>query len=290
MTIEYYRNFIAIVECGSILAASKKIHIAQPALSHQLKVMETEFGTELLYRGARNVKLTEAGKILYLKAKSICSLSDAAFTEISNQLSGIEGTLSIALPPTNSSDFLEMLLGNFMNDYPNVNLELHESTSSEVADCVETGISEIGFIRAPISNSYLFDIYPVESEKIIAAIPASHPLYKNNSLKLSDLSSYNLVSPRGCVETIKNAANEIGFEPKFCVITTSRTLALEFTNFKDAIALIPVAKNDNISNKMRLVEISDCTLEVPRAFIIKKKSHLSNVAKNFLKYHGIEFS
>lgn len=287
MNIEYYRNFISIVECGSILGASKKICIAQPALSHQLKVMESEFGTELLYRGARNVKLTEAGKILYRKAKSICSLSDAAFTEISNQLSGIRGTLSIALPPTNSSDFTKILLDDFIKNYPNVNLELHELTSQEVANCVETGICEIGFIRAPISNSYLFDIYPIKSERIVAVIPQNHPLSKNNDLKLSDLKFHDLVVPRGCTKTVKDAMNELRFEPRFYTITTSRTLAITLANLKNAIALIPIAENDNLNNEINIKSISDYILEVPRAFILKKNSPISVMAQNFLKFHNI---
>lgn len=71
MNLTYYQNFVTIVECGTISAASRKLLIAQPALSAQLKALEREFGTELLERTARKVILTKAGKILYEKAKHI---------------------------------------------------------------------------------------------------------------------------------------------------------------------------------------------------------------------------
>lgn len=66
MDIEYYRNFIAIVEAGSILGASKKLSIAQPALSKQIKVMQRYFDTQLIIakRGSHRIELTDAGKVL----------------------------------------------------------------------------------------------------------------------------------------------------------------------------------------------------------------------------------
>ena len=72
MNIEYYRNFIAIVEAGSISAAAKRVAVAQPALSNQLKTLQKKFGTPLLNlkRGGHTVELTEAGCILYNKANT----------------------------------------------------------------------------------------------------------------------------------------------------------------------------------------------------------------------------
>ena len=78
MTTDTYRNFIAIVECGNILAASQKLMVAQPALSNQLKNLEKNMGTRLLNRGSRAVTLTAAGEIFYQKAKIIVSMEDSA--------------------------------------------------------------------------------------------------------------------------------------------------------------------------------------------------------------------
>ena len=61
MDMEYYRNFIAIVEAGSLSAASKRVHVAQPALSNQLKLLQKKFGTQLvnIRRGVHNIELTQ---------------------------------------------------------------------------------------------------------------------------------------------------------------------------------------------------------------------------------------
>ena len=84
MEIDNYRNFLAIVEAGSMTSASEFVHIAQPALSKQLKSLEGYFGTKLIIttRGSKHLILTDAGKILYHKAKYICSLEDMARIEL----------------------------------------------------------------------------------------------------------------------------------------------------------------------------------------------------------------
>ena len=60
MTLDSYRNFVTIVDCGSIVAAANKLLIAQPSLSNQLKNIEKTYGAKLLLRGNRSLELTDA--------------------------------------------------------------------------------------------------------------------------------------------------------------------------------------------------------------------------------------
>ena len=66
----------------TISAAAKKLHISSPPLSHQLMQLETELGVQLITRGARRSSLTDAGRILYKRARQLISLADAAEREI----------------------------------------------------------------------------------------------------------------------------------------------------------------------------------------------------------------
>lgn len=71
MDISQYKNFITIIESGTITLAASRLNIAQPALSNQIKNLENEFGAELLQkgRGHREVRLTGAGQLFYRQAK-----------------------------------------------------------------------------------------------------------------------------------------------------------------------------------------------------------------------------
>lgn len=75
MELDNYRNFLAIIEAGSFTGAADYVHIAQPALSKQLRALENYFGTKLIIttRGSRQILLTEAGRVLYQK-QSTCVL------------------------------------------------------------------------------------------------------------------------------------------------------------------------------------------------------------------------
>ena len=67
MNLAYYANYVTIVEEGSLTAASRKLRIAQPALSNQIKALETAYGARLFYRGARKLELTDAAKALIIQ-------------------------------------------------------------------------------------------------------------------------------------------------------------------------------------------------------------------------------
>ncbi len=95
MDIKQLTYFIAIVEEGTITHAANRLHMAQPPLSTQLKLLEDELGTKLLERGARKIKLTDAGKILYQRAKHIIEITNSTTKEIEEFRKGIQGTLRL---------------------------------------------------------------------------------------------------------------------------------------------------------------------------------------------------
>ncbi len=122
MELDNYRNFLAIVEAGSLTGAAEYVHIAQPALSKQLRALENFFGAKLIIttRGSRQLLLTEAGRILYQKAKYICSLEDLAKSEIESVMGGVVGTLRFSIANSRSALFISSSLKNFCTLYPDI--------------------------------------------------------------------------------------------------------------------------------------------------------------------------
>lgn len=78
MDFAFYRNFITVVETGSISTAAQKLDIVQPALSAQIKTLEKAYGVQLLkmHRGKRHIELTEAGEAFLQQARSLCAAED----------------------------------------------------------------------------------------------------------------------------------------------------------------------------------------------------------------------
>ena len=283
MTLEYYKNFITIAESGSILAASQKLMIAQPALSNQLKAMERYYGVTLAVRYARGIALTPEGEILYQKAKSMVSLEEAARNDISNSVNGVTGSLSVALPPTNAKDFLSKVFSQYCQIYPNVNLHIHELTSEEVVRYVYEGMAEIGFVRAPIHNSERFDFYAMSQEPIVAYLPETHSLCEKDSIHIEDLKAQRIAIPRGCVMPIRDLCAKHMFEPAFACITTSRTVALHMAGLLNCIALVPMVGDGDAQSGFVMRKLAPKAAVVPRAVIMRKHAPISVQARNMLE-------
>lgn len=91
MDIKQLRYFHTIAEEGQITNAAKRLHMAQPPLSYQLKNLEDELGVKLVERGSRNIKLTDAGLILYKRAEQILSLAKSTEDELKDFKQGTHG-------------------------------------------------------------------------------------------------------------------------------------------------------------------------------------------------------
>ena len=173
MDIKQLTYFIAIVEEGNITRASNKLHMAQPPLSNQLKLLEDELGTKLLERGARKVNLTDSGKILYNRAKHIVEITKATVTEIEEFCDGTQGTLRLGTISSSGTALLSSRVIEFNQKYPNIKFEIHEGNTYEVLEMINSGIIEVGIVRTPF-NSQNLECLLLDSEPMVAVMSSDY--------------------------------------------------------------------------------------------------------------------
>lgn len=284
MTIEAYYNFVKIIECGSILSASQELMIAQPALSTQLKNLENSLGVKLIERGSKRVSLTPAGDIFYKKAQIICSVDAAMHNEIKNYLNGSAGMLKFSMPPSNPDSLIHSLFDNFIKTHPDVCLQINEVLSSQVADNVRHGISEIGMIRSPIKNVDDFHLLPYRSEEMMVILSASNPLAQYDSLTLKQIKDEPIATTDVLAPIITQAFRHINSEPDFLIKTSSRRLALFWVaNYKNCITILPCSGEELLPElSCKILRISDYDFSTGRVFIIPRNRKLSPIAREFL--------
>jgi len=285
MDLQHYRNFVAIVEEGSLTAASKKIHVAQPALSNQLKAFEKEFGTQLMKRGSRKLELTDAGQILYKKAKHLCELESSAYKEVADCVSGAAGTLRLGLTPSNAATFFEGLLLNFHRDNPDIRYELHETVSNEIIDLLQNGVIEIGIVRTPFQISNQFEVLQTKEDPMVAVYNKDCGWFKgkSKSVSVAQLEDVPLCIIRRFEPMVSEACFKAGFAPQLMCINTQLITNMMWAKQGIGAAIMPLSslkdfENDRLNYKL----IEDTSLCTRRAIVTVKDRYLSVVAQNFL--------
>lgn len=288
MDMEYYRNFIAIVEAGSLSAASKRVHVAQPALSNQLKLLQKKFGTQLvdIRRGVHNIELTNAGSILYNKAKYLCSLEDDTMREISDCVNGYTGTLRISLSPSMSISFVQTYLSKFSKLYPQINYELFEVTILEQTNQLLTGKTELGVANAPLLQENRFDTIYTKQERLVAVMHKDNPWLNTdeNLLVLDHLGDLPICLSRGCSTLFLNVCSDSRVFPQLLSINSTKLATVAWAKENAGIAVVPSSPGEVFGGDLVCKIIMDDRLFLNRTVSIVKGRKLSSVAQLFLNY------
>jgi LysR family carnitine catabolism transcriptional activator len=183
VTLKQLRAFVAIAESGSFAEASERVHLSQPALSIAIKNFEDCIGGKLLARSTRKVALTPEGHFFIPVAKRMIADWDEAFTDLNNLFSLQRGKLAIAAMPSYASTELPMLLKTFRDNYPQVNIKVHDVIAEDTVAMVRTGKVELGITFDPgLYDDLIFK--PLFTDQFIAVIPIDHPLCSHSKISL----------------------------------------------------------------------------------------------------------
>lgn len=290
MTLESYRNFVTIVECGSILAAANQLLIAQPSLSNQLKNIEAYYGAKLLIRNRHNLELTDAGRVFYLHAREICQAEEKLHNEIHNKKTAFSELLKLSIPAGNSAYFLHHLFDDFRAAYPNVNFDFYEIPSDFAIPNVLNHVTEIGLIRSSLPGYASLAVYPYEKEVIVAICKPDHPLMqKGDILDIAQLADYPLAVPFDCLDLVRSSFGHRLLAPNISIITSSNATAIEWARSFGTVALASLTTADFQHIKdLAVKHFSDDNLFITSAFIVNKEYPLSRAARNFLGFHGVD--
>ncbi|MCM3784569.1 LysR family transcriptional regulator [Neobacillus mesonae] len=150
MDIKQLRYFIALAEELQVTSAAHRLHMSQPPLSQQLKLMESELGVPLFYRNGRQLELTPSGKTLYEHALTITRMMEEAKAEAQESGLGVRGKLSIGIN-TLSDEKLPKVLNTFRTLYPKVTFKIQQNETNTLAKLVRERALDLAIIRLPIA-------------------------------------------------------------------------------------------------------------------------------------------
>jgi DNA-binding transcriptional LysR family regulator len=214
MELYQLEYFLEAARQRSFTRAAEKLHLAQAAMSEQMRKLESEVGTSLFNRGRRETILTAAGETLRPHAEALLERADLAKRAIQDLIGLRGGRLTIGAIPSVSACLLPSAIAAFRKLHPHVELALFEGTSETVAHWVESGRVEFGIVQLPTSSGS-FDEHPLFTEPFVVLISKSHPLAKQKTISLAKLADEPFILYKGRArDTALTACHAAGFEPR----------------------------------------------------------------------------
>lgn len=284
MDIRRLQYFLAIAEEGQITKAAKRLHMAQPPLSQQLKLLETELGVQLIERtDRRNIKLTDAGQLLRNRAEEILSLVTQTVAELQDLRNPLQKTLYVGISPTWDTPFLPDQLSSFRKCYPDINFHLCEAESTPIEELLLQKKIELAIARFP-SDLKTYATIRLSDEAFIAAFcPTSSDIFPTNYLRLRELADKPLIIHRKH-ESLLNYCQQLGLEPNIrCQHSDIRSM-LAWANTGLGVAIVPKSAVSLIfDHNLIIKEIIDPPLRTtPTALIWLQNNPLSAPARHFI--------
>jgi len=278
--------FTTIAEEGSISAAAKKLHLSQPPLSYQMKLLEEELHLPLIERSARGIALTEAGRVLYKRAQGILELSELTRKEMLAMASGFTGTLHIGTVSSSGASLLGWRIPAFHQKYPQIGFAIHEGNTFELMEMLESGLIELAIVRTPFHSDQLNCLY-LSPEPMIAAgaasfFPAGMPSGQPISLEL--LGHAPVILYRRFEKILLSLCEQKGITPQvFCIADDART-TLMWAEAGLGVAVVPQSAYRIMPHhNMVYSELSEEDLHTRIAAVCKKGCSLSWAAQQFLE-------
>ena len=186
------RCFIAVAEELHFGRAATRLHMTQPPVSRQIRLLEQAVGARLLERTSRAVRLTPAGRVFLGEARRLLRFAENAAHSARRTASGASGSLAIGFTAAFGYSGLPDLLTRFRSRYPDIDVVLYEMISPVQIEALQSGQIDLGLLRPPIDRRQ-FESVCVWREPLVLAIPADSPLARSRRPKLADLDRQPLV-------------------------------------------------------------------------------------------------
>ncbi|MEU2823719.1 LysR family transcriptional regulator [Streptomyces bacillaris] len=219
MELRHLNAFFAVAEELHFGRAAKRLQMAQPPLSQQIRQLERELGVQLFHRNTRSVRLTSAGESFLDPVRTVLDDLDTAVRAARSAGKGEYGRVTIGFAGASSHETLPRLTRAVRAAHPGLELVMTGQTYANTAlSRVADGSLDLGFVRLPVTRPGVAHRV-IDQEELICALPSDHPLARRVSVPLDVLAGEPFVSfPANSGSTVRDAMTEAcesaGFTPR----------------------------------------------------------------------------
>lgn len=250
MELRQFVYFVAVATTGSYHAAAESLHVAQPALWHQVQSLQRELGVALFERAGRRVRLTRAGTMLLEPAQRVLAETSRFRAAADDLRSGRTGVVAIACYTPHLERFLAPVIGRFERAHPEVRVEIHEFAATR------GGVTEIAGSMAELMGGSV-DIalgprhpdgvegFQVDESTVVALVGPYHAWAARSEIHIAELREQPLllVSSHESFSrsAIAHACHAAGFEPTVKLESASSLALVRLAEQGVGVAVVPDA-------------------------------------------------
>src|SRR5215207_6807863 len=259
MELRQLRYLVTLADESHFTRAAARLHIAQPALSQQIKRLEDEVGTALVDRTTRHVALTPAGERLVVRARRALAEVEAATAELS-ELAGIRsGRVVIGSMRSTGPFDLSVLLAAFHARHPGIELVVREEPSEVMLQRLHADALDVAFLAVDTLDAGPdIQLQRLWNEPLVALLAPGHPLAGRRRLDLSELRHERFVvwGEGGSMRRIVvQGAREAGFEPVLAFESTESPRIRAMVSRGLGVALAPASEADHEGAPVAVVPV-----------------------------------
>lgn len=259
LDLRQLRTFATVAERRSFTRTADDLHIAQQAVSQQIKALERSLGVTLLRRTPRRVELTAEGAVFLADCRRVLAAADRAARRVRAAARGEVGTLRLAYTLTTVWDTIPRLLARIAELHPHLRVEAREVFGGDIPELL---LSERYDLALAPMTSYPrgFRRRTVRREPLSVALSDSDPLARRRRLDLADLHNRPFeVWPRemapGFYDSVIGACHTAGFEPKLDHHAAGNTVWGNLARGR-GVALINKSLSEQLPRGIKLIELA----------------------------------
>jgi LysR family cys regulon transcriptional activator len=289
MTLQQLRYLQEIVKNKlSISAAAQALYTSQPGISKQIKLLEEELGIDIFVRnGKRLAALTEPGKAI-LEVADRMLLDAANLKKVGQEFrSQREGELTIATTHTQARYALPPVIGQFIKQYPEVKLGLHQGNPTQIAEQVLSGEADIGIATESLTLYDDLVTLPCYEWHHCVIVPANHPLMQAKKLTLKKLAEYPIITYDFAFtgrNKINQAFSEAGITPNIALTAIDADVIKTYVELGMGVGIVAqMAFVPERDKHLKMLDAGHLFEPSTTRIAIRKNQYLRGFAYHFME-------
>ncbi|MDQ8201694.1 LysR family transcriptional regulator [Pelagicoccus sp. SDUM812003] len=242
MELHQLKYFLAVAEEGNFTRAAEKCFVSQPSLSAQIIKLEGELGQKLFNRLGRKAELTQAGRFLESRARTILMEVENAQRQIKESAEEITGVVKVGVTPSVTPYLIPPALSICRERYPKLQIHIQENLRRRLIDEVVQGHLEVA-ISSYTGDTPIIDAEPLLQEALVLAVSAKHPLAsQKEAISINDFKDEPLVllgESATLGDKVFDFFDRMKIEPKVVALCSQVRSLKELVNLGIGVAILP---------------------------------------------------